>query len=472
MNRITANILPKGLFRFFLIIIITIGVTYLQDSRLTSVWCVVLLIMYARSDDEPFWLAFFLVTVDGFMSFLGLYSVTIKLIAGLPAIEVAQFYILISLFKAIRKKRGGNVFYLKYLQILFLYLIFLIIWGFVLGFSGNINDYFRIFKSALPLILFYSLPGLFTKPDNYERFFHFIFLVLILGFVTQIFTLISGISLNQIIDWSDGEIEEGKYFRTFYNTASALLGLLGSLIYLTTKRRTFQTSIYLYLVVLSAYGMAFMSATRGWILSFSFIIVGIFLLVEKFNFIRVVEFLVLASIFIFIGFTNNRIKAQVNYAKERVFTLRTIASGDLSAGGTLQRIEDRSPRVMKKWAERPIFGWGNSDTAREYFDGHVGNQNLLMTTGVVGFALVVGFFLYFSYKLYLIYRKRNRYFCFRSAIAVIIIFLAGWFIIHSTSGQQFGYGGSPVQIMPQAIFFSLGALLYNKYYKESHVRTF
>lgn len=462
MNKAIDTIFPKGIVKFLLLVIATTVITYVQISILVTIWSAVLLVLYAQSDDEPFWLAFFLVTVDGFMGFLGLYSVTIKLIPGLPAIELAQFYVVITLFKAARNKQRGNPFYLKYLQILLIYLIFLIAWGFALGFSGELNAYFRILKSALPLALFYSIPKLFTEFKSYDRFFGFIFLVLILGFCAQIFTILTGISPANAIVLSEEYLEEEESFRTFYNTASALLGLFGALLYLSIKRKSPFNTVYLYSVVFSAYGMAFLSATRGWILAFSLVIAFSFLFTGKIDLKRFSGFFLIACIFVFAGLSNNKIRTQITFAKERVMVLETITEGDVTAEGTLQRISERSPKVMKKWSERPIFGWGNSNIAREYADGHVGNQNLLMTTGIVGFSLLIGFFLYFTYKLSVVYFGTRYFFYLRNTIPIFAIFLAGWFIIHSTSGQQFSYGGMPLQIIPQVIFFSMGALVYSK----------
>ena len=81
--------------------------------------------------------------------------------------------------------------------------------------------------------------------------------------------------------------------------------------------------------------------------------------------------------------------------------MEAIAGGDLSAEGTLQRLDYRSQRVMGAWRENPVFGWGLSDNGYEYGDGHVGNQCLLAISGIVGFLLLNGFLIYFAYRLML-----------------------------------------------------------------------
>ena len=456
------SILPEKYLKFLLLVSVTIGFTYLSPPFLASLWYFILLILYFRSDDEAFWLAFFLITVDGFMGFLGIYTVTIKLIPGMPAIELAQFYIVITLIKTLNKKPFGNVFYKRFLLVLFLYLIFLTIWGKTSGFSGGLNAYFRILKGTLPLILFYSIPRLFININIYYRFFGFVFSILILAFITQLFLLISGISFVEAIELSEEQLEESEVFRVFYNPSVTLLSLFGSLILISSRDKSPYNTVYLYFVIISAYGMAFLSATRGWIISFSVIILFSFFFTKKFSFKRLVEFIIIASFLVVLGLSNDKIKRQVKYTNDRIQTLEAVALGDRTAEGTLARISERSPRVINKWKERPLFGWGGSDVAREYSDGHVGNQNLLMTTGLVGFVLLNGFLIYFCYKLYYAYKRTTSLFYLRNTIPVLIVFLIGWFIIHSTSGQQFGYGGMPVRIIPQSILLSFGALVYAK----------
>ena len=77
---------------------------------------------------------------------------------------------------------------------MFLYLIFMIIWGQLMGFSGGLNVYFRVLKGFIPMLLFYSVPRLFITQDNYFRFFRIVFIIVLVAFAAQIFTLLSGIT--------------------------------------------------------------------------------------------------------------------------------------------------------------------------------------------------------------------------------------------------------------------------------------
>lgn len=456
----------KSYFRFLIYEAVTIIVTYYMPAQVGYIWYLMLLFLYWRSDDEPFWLAFFMTTVDGFAGFMGLYEVTLKLLPGLPGIELAQFYILISAIKAVRKNVKPYLFYNKYLRILFWYLIFLIIWGQFMGFSGTIRDYLRIVKLTVPFLLLYSLPRLFTDINAYRHFFGFVFLVFLIGFLTQLFTLVTGFTPVKILELSAEQIAEaGGYeggYRGFYNVGATLISLFGALFLLSLKESGQFKRVFLYIVVIATFGMAYISATRGWILSFSFIIILTTFFAMGLNRKGTFVFILVSILIIMIGLTNNKLRKQIDFATERVKTIESIARGDVSGEGSVGRLTVRSPRVMKIWKESPVFGWGFSSVQRKYNDGHVGNQNLLMTSGIVGFMLLIGFLFYFDYKILKLYKKMPKDFAYKNSLLIFIIFLLGWFIIHSTSSQHFNYMVIPAQIIPQAIFLSFGSLIYSQ----------
>jgi hypothetical protein len=365
--------------------------------------------------------------------------------------------------KAARSKKMTLLFYNKYLQVLFLYLIFLVIWGQLMGFSGNLNVYFRVLKGFIPMLLFYSVPRLFTNQDTYFRFFKIVFMIVLVAFAAQIFTLLAGVSPLEAAGLNTEEkAEDTKEFRVFFNASSTLLGLFGALFYLSRKQTRSQTRLFLYIVVFASLAMTVFSATRGWIISFSIIIFLTVLFTGIIRTRRILEFTLITVPLLYWALSNPTINNQIAFARGRLGAMEAIAGGDLSAEGTLQRLDYRSQRVMDAWRENPVFGWGLSDKGYEFGDGHVGNQCLLAISGITGFVLLNGFLLYFAWMILYIYNRSFRRMSDRSALLVFIFFLAGWFLIHSTSGQQFNYIGMPVKIIPQAVFFSFGAFQYER----------
>ena len=223
--------IPKDLGWFLLLVFITIIVTYQAPKMVASLWYILTLILYYRSRDESFWLVFYLITVDGFIGYFGVYTVTLQVLPGLPAIELAQFYILLSLVKAIQIKSQPYIFYKRYMRVLLFYLIFLIVWGQMMGFSGEFKDYFRVIKLTLPFILFSSLPRLLTSYESYKRLFAFVFIVLIGAFITQMFVLLTGLLPTQVAELTLEQVSEAGAYRGFFNVGITLSGLFGALFF-------------------------------------------------------------------------------------------------------------------------------------------------------------------------------------------------------------------------------------------------
>jgi hypothetical protein len=452
----------KDIIFLISLIIITIAVTYFTPRIFANIWYLLVLVLYSMSEKESLWLAFFLITVDGFMGFLGLYSITLTIIPGLPGVELAQFYVLIALFKAIRSKGKTYVFYNRYLQFILLYVIFMVLWGQISGFTGGLNAYFRVLKMVFPLSLFYAVPHLINDSKSYEKFFRYIFLIMIIAFAAQLISLLTGFEPASFVLRDEELFSEPGSFRGFYNAAVTLISMFGALFYLSLNKQTAFNKFFLYAVITASLGMAIISATRGWIIGFGIVIMiqlSVLLTAGKKEIPWLAVFLLLIF---FTGMSNPKIKEQIIFSKERVMALSNLDEGDISAQRTLSRLNVRSPVVMKAWKEKPLFGWGFSDTLWKYGDGHVGNQNVLLLSGIAGFLILTGFLIYFSVKLLQRFIQSRKIHRANPAFLIFPVFLSGWFIIHSTSGQQFGFSGLPLHIIPQAVFFSFGAFVYRQ----------
>ncbi len=461
LNDAKKAVYDRSILWFFLLVAITILTTYYTPKIVASIWYIILLILYYRSDDEAMWLAFFLVTVDGFMGFFGMYSVTLSIFPGLPAIELSQFYIILTFVKAIPKKVSHPVFYRKYLQVLGIYLLLLIAWGTLMGLTGGLNLYMRVLKTTLPFLLFFSLPRLMPDLYSYKRFFGILFIVVLFAFALQIFTLLTGVSYVENINEPGEQAEEGQPFRDFYNATSTLIGLFGALLFLSIKGKTGFPTWFLLLIVFSSLVMAVISATRGWMIAFGLVIILSGIFVRTIDIRKLGTLILLSGVLILIVNKSSQIREQLTFSKERLLTVESVSAGDLTAEGTLNRLDVRSPKVMSIWRQNPILGWGFSDVGFKSNDGHVGNQNILMFSGILGFILLNGFLIFFSYKMFLAFRRTKKTMPFRYGYLIFIIFLAGWFIIHSTSGQQFSFNGLPLKTIPQAIVLGLSVIYYD-----------
>ena len=113
-------------------------------------------------------------------------------------------------------------------------------------------------------------------------------------------------------------------------------------------------------------------------------------------------FIVLISIVL----TIPKINLQILQVVERTLTMEDLAKGDLTAGGSLSRLTERGPRVMKKFYEQPVLGYGFSEEYYKFLDGHVGNQSLLLNGGIIGFIIISYFhFIIFSLLYYCLYKQ-------------------------------------------------------------------
>lgn len=447
--------------KYLVLMSFTLLVTYYASGSVRFIWYLTLLISYLFSRNEALWLAVFLSTADGFIGFFGLYEATIPLLPGLPAVELAQVYILLTVLKAAGRNITPVLFYNRYLQVLLLYVIFSVIWGQMMGLTGGLNVYFRVVKGTIPLLLFYSVPRLFASQVVYERFFRIIFITVLLAFAAQLFTLFTGLSPMEAGGIAKGD-EERDEFRVFYNASSTLMGLFGAIFVINRPGASPGNRLIPVSVIIASFAMALLSATRGWIISFSIIIILSVLLTNILRTRRTILLVMIIIPVVALALSNPVISRQIGYARERLETIEAISEGDLTAKGTLQRLDYRSQRTLGAWRENPVFGWGLSDNGYLYLDDHVGNQSLLALYGVTGFLLLNGFLVYFAYMLIALYFRFPARHPARSTLIIFAVFLLGWFFIHSTSGQQFSFSGMPEKIIPQALFFSFGAFQYQK----------
>lgn len=457
----------KSSLRFVALIVVTIILTYGTNEIISSAFYAIILVIYYRSKgQESFWLAYFFTIADGFAGFLGSFSAFIALVPGLPAIEITQFYIILSLIKAWKNK--SKPYYRKWTIALFVYVLLLVVVGLMNGLQGEMNMYFRVVKLIVPLFLFFTVPRLLNSIDEYKKLFSFLFVVSIVGFITQLFTVFTGYSPLGGLKVIEEDQGEAGNLRAFYNVAITFISLFGAIFFLSIKDQDYFKKWLLYLVLGCAFSMAFLSATRGWIIGTGIVITLFVLIIQKGkNIVRIALVFFLLGI---IGMGNKKIREQAFYSLDRFMTLEALAGGDETANGTLARLNERGPVVMAAWAENPILGWGFSNMFFEKNDGHVGNQNILMHAGVVGFSLLMMFFIFVNATMISVHKSftdKNKY---KETGLVFVVFFIGYFIVHSSSGQQFGLLGWPGNIFPQAVFLALSSVVYNLSKEKGIVR--
>jgi uncharacterized membrane protein len=127
---------------------------------------------------------------------------------------------------------------------------------------------------------------------------------------------------------------------------------------------------------------------------------------------------------------------------------------------------------MERFYERPYLGWGFTSTAFSVYDQHVGNQNLLMTGGVIGYFV----FILAILKIILIIQSyKKKYMQTNKDAKNLHLFTVGilaLYIIHSSSTDLFSYlaptfGDHAYKIVFLSVYLSLIMLTLNNFDNES-----
>jgi hypothetical protein len=165
-------------------------------------------------------------------------------------------------------------------------------------------------------------------------------------------------------------------------------------------------------------------------------------------------------------YTSDTISTIVYSGLERTETVNLIFKGDITAGGSLDRLDVRGPIVFEKYLESPIIGFGFTDEYMNYADGHVGHHTMLLNGGIIGYALFMFLFIQFTYKLFVAYSVASKTNIYRKCVLVFLIGLVGMFIIHSTSAMVFSYQVGFSKGLMVALFFMFADLIYRELWKQ------
>ena len=457
--------------KLFGLLIAAILATYFAPKAVASIFYITALFVYLYDKDEPVWLTFFFVVSDGFLGFFNNFDAVVSIIPGLPDVEIGQFYVVATIAK-LRKVTGPapSIFYRHLGIALLVYTLFLVVQGYAIGVTPELRFHFRIVKYVLPLALFFTLPRLIPRWEQYREVFDLFIPFAFLALFAQVFTVATGLAPSQALGvhqdlFFTEVLGRGQTYRGFYSTGMVLISFFGALFFLTVDNTSWKKPLYMAMVFADLLA-AFISATRGWVLGFGLILLLYAVLVARLNAGRIAIGGVLGAALLFGILRIPAVSHQVDEATDRILTIGLLAKGDVTAGGTLQRLDRRAPRVMKKWSESPLTGWGFSNEYREYGDSHVGNHNVLLHGGVVGAVLMAAFLMYFAWMLLARSLALATTKPYKRGLLVFPVFLVGWFIIHSSSGQWFMFAGEPGLTIPEALFFSFGAWCYNDSFSE------
>ncbi len=391
------------------------------------------------------WGLFYYKPYDWIFSLTNTVGVSFKSMIGV--VILLKFFI----YKSWKKNFIRDAF-LTYYKIFGFYVGFLILWGLIFGYSAA--SFFSLIHSLPALVLFLVISRVFD-PKALYLFNRIIFIFTLIHTFISIVDIISAGKITELLFFnrlaSTGAVWDEELIRLLGGITFALYSFITGLYYLASRKAQFSTW-FLWLVVLTSWFYILNSATRGWMIA-SIIMTGFFILYYSRRLLFGKKNLIIAFIIIALGiyFTPGLIKKNVNVAFDRFETVEFILEGDMTAGETARRWDERGPRVLTRFMESPVFGFGYSKVSMEYYDGHVGNHLLLLMGGVVGLAIVWLIVLSLIIKIFLLEIKNKGY----TGIFVFGMGLIAIMIIHSTSRVMISF------IMPFDSAFLL-ALIFNQ----------
>jgi len=381
----------KEIINLYALYFLTVVTVYFLPSVVKLVLLVSLLLIFYRSKKDYFWLAFVFIAESqpGSLFIITDSSHTFSLMENTPLgyLFFWLVFIMVAFIKTFQMKTA-HPFFLKgpFIALLIYIAVLLLIFGFTkLNFFGGL----------LPWLLLFILPRLFKEEEDFERFFNLIFSFVFFVIFYQVIFILFGKELNIFLG---GKARGSVLSKSIYEVGEALrpdagiyipfLSVIGSTALLIYKKTKLSRN-YIYVVLVASIFSIFLTATRGWMLAAVLIFTVFFFFSSKNPFALIPKFIIPAILLLVIFSFVPSLKKQSDMVIARLETLASLAEGDKTAGGTLSRLDERSPRVMKKFWESPILGFGYSSEAIPFSDGHVGNQNLLLHAGILGYSIYV-----------------------------------------------------------------------------------
>lgn len=421
---------------------------------------VMVLVLFARSKTPHYWLAIYMFTAFNPGGLFQSQAPQILSLIDAPGIGVVTFnmaFAAVAIAKALLL--SSRSYYKHYVVIFGIYMLLLIPL-----FGGKLTYLIRGFLNYSWMLF---LPAFLKTEEDFFQLFKLIFLFNFALLAMDMYQIITGVPFVHALSSGFYSQKSGQYLfreqdteglvRTSYGVQFAYLAIAGALYYLTLKKSRY-SQVLLYASLIVGIFNVISSATRGWMIAILFIVVGYsMLLVPKLfrNFlISVPTMIVIVLILMRIPLVQH----QIERSYERFATVEYLLEGDISAGGTSGR-HIRGARVMSKYYESPLIGFGFGPDAMQYSDGHTGNQSMLLSFGAFGYGLYIILWLTFILRPILLFRRLPLGSDYKSLIWLPAFLLGGLIIIHSSSAAYL----HPFVIgIFGAFVFALGNMIYQE----------
>jgi hypothetical protein len=448
---------------FYLLFMAIIIVVYYLPNIINQLFFLIILYSVFNSKKNYFWLAltFLLINQLGTLFKGDWIGGAMKNIASFniaPSITFSfvDLFIIVLFIKAIRTKRKSKLFVKKPLIILLIYLIFLFL-IFIMT-ETNFKLIILYLRYFFTFTLFYSIPILITKRNEYYRLAHLLLPAVFFIVLTQFYTIFTGrffISLFRFFP-----IEGTNRPSGLKGTEVFMILLLAS--FLLQQRDHKENRIYLTIVQGLCFFSFFISQTRSWIIVCLVFFLYYIFKIDKDIARNIIILVTIIFISLIITQFSPKITSGYSLSMQRLSTLGQLASGKTEyreAGFSEGRITVRLPIVLRAFSINPVIGVGFGDSfqslGEQFGDYHVGNFNLLANCGILGFILFCYLWIKYFATINRIIRKLSKNNRLRKGLSVLSIFFVCLLIQHFTSYQIFGYTVAPNTTIFLVIFICL-----------------
>ena len=447
--------------QLLLLLLLTFLSVYLLPKVANLFIFLVFLVIAYRSKADYLWLTWFFVINDapGLLFSAGkIGDLRIPIYPIVPGISISfqDLFLFVYFLKAIFNRNHFSFVFKKEFIMFYLVGVVLFLYSFLLGMSVDIN--LHLIRAVLPWVWVMIVPCFIDSQQQIIKVSRMLFPFVFLALASQIYTYITGSYWDNLLRGVGSDLvkitENGEVSRSASAVYITFFLFVQSFFFFLWKNKIFG-KYYLATIIITALLTIFFTATRGWIIAFLFISLGALIFLSGNRIFKQTIRIGAIAVLLLLGlqYYFPIVKKQIKLSYERVSTLQTMTEGDITAGGTVSRISERSPRVMSKVWESPIIGWGFSTYYFQYADGHVGTQTIMLNVGILGYLYLTGLLFYFCYKIWVLSKKNYFILKYGTAPRIYLLGLLAVFIIHSSSSQFWGYdmGYEPLQ---KTIFFA------------------
>jgi hypothetical protein len=438
------------------LLLLSVYAVYFASSTTSKIFFLLLLVWFMFSKKDYFWFAFFFIIIAGpgwlFTDFSSLSLKRLPLytfLAGMSFTPLDLFLIVAlakSLFfgKIVKIQLAKPMIYILLYGIMLMFLSF-----FVYGASSE--NFLYLFRSTFVYTVVISFSFLVHKTEGVDRFMYLIFPMVFFIFFTQLYYLVSGGNdfVNSLSpDFRYTALTEAGALRS---TVGGITLVMFSYVFSLFKLQYAKNEVkkfYLWVIAVVCFLSVLISGTRAYIIMFSFMLLCYIVFLRK----RVRRFVQLAAIVfvvIIVAINVSPLRSGINNALTRVDQLSAIAKGQYYRAPTFERrFGERLPRLMVGLKQNWTLGWGYSDMYLAFSDGHVGNFNLLLQVGIVGFGLFCYFWVRYFGMIFGARRRVNSSNVFKDSLLILVFAFAAMLVAHFSTYYMFGLTG-----MESGIFF-------------------